>query len=29
VAWILVAISVAMIPLALALHPKRLEAAGG
>lgn len=29
VTWILVAISLAMVPLALALHPKRLEAAGG
>ena len=29
VTWILVGIAAAMLPLALALHPKRLEAAGG
>lgn len=29
VTWILVGIAVVMLPLALALHPRRLEAAGG
>jgi CP family cyanate transporter-like MFS transporter len=29
VTWILVAVSLAQIPLALSLHPKRLQAAGG
>jgi hypothetical protein len=29
VTWILVGVAAAQLPLALALHPKRLQAAGG